>query len=60
MEIKQWCERVFEFWVEKNLKKERGFLFFWVAERQREKSKEERNRARGREKERDRCVLKKF
>ena len=40
MEIEQWCERVFEFWVEKDLKKEGVFLFFWVAERQREKSKE--------------------
>ena len=35
MEIEQWCERVFEFWVEKDLKKE-SFLFVWVVERQRE------------------------
>ena len=27
-EIEQWCERVFEFWVEKDLKKEGVFCFF--------------------------------
>ena len=40
MQFQQWCERVFEFLVEKDLKKERVFLFFWAVERQREKRKE--------------------
>ena len=41
MEIQQWCERVFEIWMVKDLKKESFFLFgfFLEAERQREKSK---------------------
>ena len=43
MQFQQWCERVFEFLVEKDLKKERVFLFFWAVERQREKRKEKRN-----------------
>ena len=42
MEIQQWCERVFEFWIVKDLKKESFFLFFLVAERQREKRSKER------------------